>query len=57
MSLPSPIAVDAMGGDKAPEEIVTGARQASEKHGIPVVLVGHPDKIEDSGDLEIIPAL
>ena len=57
MPLSSPIAVDAMGGDKAPEEIVAGARQASEKHGIPVVLVGDPDKIEDSGDLEIIPAL
>jgi glycerol-3-phosphate acyltransferase PlsX len=57
MPLSSPIAVDAMGGDKAPEEIVAGARQASEHHGIPVVLVGHPDKIQDHGDLEIIPAL
>ena len=57
MPLPSPIAVDAMGGDKAPEEIVAGARQASENHGIPVVLVGHPDKIHDHGDLEVIPAL
>ncbi len=57
MPLSSPIAVDAMGGDKAPEEIVAGARQASENHGIPVVLVGHPDKIKDHGDLEIIPAL
>ena len=57
MPLSQPIAVDAMGGDKAPEEIVAGARQASENHGIPVVLVGHPDKIQDHGDLEIIPAL
>ena len=57
MPLSSPIAVDAMGGDKAPEEIVAGARQASENHGIPVVLVGHPDKIQDHGDLEVIPAL
>jgi len=57
MPLSSPIAVDAMGGDKAPEEIVAGARQASENHGIPVILVGHPDKIKDHGDLEIIPAL
>ena len=57
MPLSSPIAVDAMGGDKAPEEIVAGARQASENHGIPVVLVGHPDKIHDHGDLEVIPAL
>ena len=44
----SPIAVDAMGGDKAPEEIVAGARQAFETHGIPVVLVGDPDKIQNS---------
>jgi len=57
MPLSQPIAVDAMGGDKAPEEIVAGARQASENHGIPVVLVGHPDKIQDHGDLEVIPAL
>ena len=57
MSQLSPIAVDAMGGDKAPEEIVAGARQAFEKHGIPVVLVGDPDKIQDPGELDIIPAM
>ncbi len=38
-----PVAVDAMGGDKAPAEIVAGARQASEEHGIPVLLVGPAD--------------
>ncbi|MHB0913689.1 MAG: phosphate acyltransferase PlsX [Armatimonadota bacterium] len=34
------IAVDAMGGDHAPAEIVRGAVEAAEKYGIPVVLVG-----------------
>ena len=37
-----PIAVDAMGGDKAPSEIVAGVRQAVDL-GIPVVLVGPAD--------------
>ena len=35
-----PVAVDAMGGDKAPDEIVAGASQAAEELGVPVVLVG-----------------
>lgn len=47
-----PIAVDAMGGDKAPDEIVAGARKAAEE-GIPVVLVGVPDLMGDTGDLEV----
>jgi phosphate acyltransferase len=34
------IAVDAMGGDNAPEEIVAGAVAAAAEHGIPVTLVG-----------------
>ena len=50
-----PVAVDAMGGDKAPDEIVAGARQASEA-GLPVVLVGRPEELGDTGDLEIIAA-
>jgi glycerol-3-phosphate acyltransferase PlsX len=37
-----PVAVDAMGGDRAPAEIVTGARQAAQELGIPVLLVGDP---------------
>jgi len=49
-----PIAVDAMGGDKAPREIVAGARQAAEL-GIPVILVG-PADLEDRGDLDLIVA-
>jgi glycerol-3-phosphate acyltransferase PlsX len=52
-----PVAVDAMGGDRAPGEIVAGARRASEELGIPVVLVGPTDgSLGDTGDLEVIPA-
>lgn len=51
-----PIAVDAMGGDNAPGEIVKGARVASEQLGIPVVLVGRPADLTDTGDLEVIAA-
>jgi glycerol-3-phosphate acyltransferase PlsX len=51
-----PVAVDAMGGDRAPEEIVAGARQAAEELGVPVVLVGQPDAIGDAGGLDVIPA-
>ena len=51
-----PIAVDAMGGDNAPKEIVEGARQAVEELGLPVVLVGQPEAIGDAGGLEVIPA-
>ena len=48
-----PIAVDVMGGDKGPGEIVAGAREAAERFGVPVVLVGRPEAIEDPGDLEV----
>lgn len=51
-----PIAVDAMGGDRAPGEIVAGARLASEQHGIPVVLVGRSADLEDIGKLKVIEA-
>ncbi|MEV0968780.1 phosphate acyltransferase PlsX [Microtetraspora glauca] len=37
-----PVALDAMGGDNAPGEIVAGAVQAVRERGIPVVLVGQP---------------
>ncbi|WP_229023141.1 phosphate acyltransferase PlsX [Actinomarinicola tropica] len=50
-----PIAVDAMGGDLAPGEIVAGAIRAHTDDGIPVVLVGRPEEIEP-GPLEVIPA-
>ena len=51
-----PIAVDAMGGDKAPTEIVAGALQAVAELGVPVVLVGRPDEVGDTGGLEVIAA-
>ena len=49
-----PIAVDAMGGDRAPSEILAGAHAAAAL-GIPVVLVG-PEDLEGRGDLELIVA-
>jgi phosphate acyltransferase len=49
-----PVAVDAVGGDKAPDEIVTGARRAQDELGVPVVLVGPPDRIGDPRGLEVI---
>src|SRR5436305_1015720 len=53
-----PVAVDAMGGDRAPDEVVAGAVQASSTLGIPVVLVGDPAVLAgfDTGGLEVIPA-
>src|SRR5438067_2912683 len=45
-----------MGGDRAPGEIVAGARQAAEELGVPVVLVGQPEAIGDAGALEVIAA-
>jgi phosphate acyltransferase len=52
-----PIAVDAMGGDRSPADIVAGARRAVDA-GIPVVLVGPADLASrvDIGDLPLIPA-
>jgi phosphate acyltransferase len=50
-----PVAVDAMGGDRAPSEIVAGAIQAAAA-GLAVVLVGDPDRIGDTDGLEVIPA-
>ena len=49
-----PVALDAMGGDKAPKEIVAGARQAADD-GVPVVLVGPPELVGDTLGLELIP--
>ncbi|MEB3885585.1 phosphate acyltransferase PlsX [Lyngbya sp. CCY1209] len=40
------IAIDAMGGDHAPAEVVAGALMAREKFGVDVVLVGDPQAIE-----------
>ncbi|MHB1548834.1 MAG: hypothetical protein ACYCX8_08875, partial [Acidimicrobiales bacterium] len=46
-----PVAVDAMGGDRAPGEIVAGARRARDERGIDVVLVGRPGEMGDTGGL------
>jgi len=46
-----PVAVDALGGDKAPAEIVEGAKQAVAA-GIPVLLVG-PADLANRGDLTL----
>lgn len=57
------IAIDAMGGDHAPAEIVTGALRAREELGVEVILVGDRASIEAAlpsksllGQLEIVPA-
>jgi glycerol-3-phosphate acyltransferase PlsX len=41
-----PIAVDAMGGDNAPAEIVRGALRAVNEHGISVTLVGRREDVD-----------
>jgi glycerol-3-phosphate acyltransferase PlsX len=47
------VAVDAMGGDRAPGEVVAGALEAANQ-GVTVVLVGPPGL--DAGGLELIEA-
>jgi glycerol-3-phosphate acyltransferase PlsX len=49
-----PIAVDAMGGDRAPSEILAGAHEAAAL-GIPILLVG-PEGLDGIGDLPLFPA-
>lgn len=57
------IAIDAMGGDHAPDEIVAGALRAQEELGVKVLLVGEPEKIKAAmppktnlGKVEIVTA-
>jgi len=45
-----------MGGDDAPEVVVEGARIAVERYGRSVLLVGDPDKLGDTGNIEVVPA-
>jgi glycerol-3-phosphate acyltransferase PlsX len=40
------IAVDAMGGDHAPQEIVKGAAQAADEYGLEISLVGIPAPVQ-----------
>jgi glycerol-3-phosphate acyltransferase PlsX len=41
------LAIDAMGGDYAPEEVVTGAVQGAREHNIHISLVGDPTVIQN----------
>jgi phosphate acyltransferase len=57
------IAIDAMGGDFAPDEIVAGALRANEELGVEVLLVGDPElvrasieKHSTSAAIEVIPS-
>ncbi|MBE9104471.1 phosphate acyltransferase PlsX [Nostoc cf. edaphicum LEGE 07299] len=57
------IAIDAMGGDHAPGEIVAGALRAREELGVDILLVGDPQQIEAAlpsktslGQVEIVNA-
>ena len=49
------VAVDAMGGDHAPDEIVAGAVRAAAELDVRVVLVGQPERLAGV-DLEVVPA-
>src|ERR1019366_9302269 len=49
-----PVAVDAMGGDRAPAEIVKGARTVADAGAINVLLVGLPGGMGDTGDLPLL---
>ncbi|MEO6629034.1 MAG: phosphate acyltransferase PlsX [Aquihabitans sp.] len=51
-----PVAIDAMGGDNAPSEIVAGAVRAQDELGVAVILVGRPEELGDAHGLEVIPA-
>jgi glycerol-3-phosphate acyltransferase PlsX len=44
-----------MGGDR-PSEVIAGAKLAAAELGVPVLLVGRPDSIEDPGGLEVLSA-
>ncbi|MEL6980902.1 MAG: phosphate--acyl-ACP acyltransferase, partial [Actinomycetota bacterium] len=45
-----------MGGDDAPETVVRGAVLASESFGVPVLLVGDPNRIGTDHGLDVLPA-
>ena len=49
-----PIALDAMGGDFAPGEIIAGARRAVDELGLRVILVGVPELMGDPRGLEVV---
>ncbi len=47
-----PLALDAMGGDNAPGEIIAGARGAVDELGVRVTLVGQPERITAAPESE-----
>lgn len=49
-----PIALDAMGGDFAPGEVIAGARRAVDELGLKVTLVGVPELLGDPRGLEVV---
>jgi glycerol-3-phosphate acyltransferase PlsX len=49
-----PIALDAMGGDFAPKEIIAGARRAVDELGLSVTLVGVPELMGDPLGLDVV---
>ncbi|HEV2427354.1 MAG TPA: phosphate acyltransferase PlsX [Acidimicrobiales bacterium] len=49
-----PIALDAMGGDRAPGEVIAGARRAVDELGLSVTLVGVPDLMGDPLGLPVV---
>ncbi len=51
-----PIAIDAMGGDHAPEAIIEGAVRAHRDDNIPVVLVGQPEALGGAHGLDVVHA-
>ncbi|HUA95996.1 MAG TPA: phosphate acyltransferase PlsX [Acidimicrobiales bacterium] len=48
------MAVDAMGGDRAPGEIVAGARTVADSGAVGVLLVGLPEGMGETGDLPVL---
>lgn len=58
------IAVDAMGGDHAPREVVRGAVDSARSHGLSLILVGQEDRIREElrgidvsgADIEVVHA-
>ena len=54
------IAIDGMGGDRAPEQAVEGAAQAATELGVEVVVVGRPERVQPLLDkyphLRFVPA-
>jgi phosphate acyltransferase len=55
MTLALPVAIDAMGGDNAPVQILDGA-QAAVEAGIPVVLVGRSADLDGARGIPVIEA-